>query len=270
MNVSSFRLPRMDCPTEERLVRTALEGIEQIQGLEFDLPRRRLTVRHSGDARAVLALLVPLGFGAELEETGAATTAPPSDESGANESRVLWSVLVINAIMFVVELTFGLRARSSGLVADSLDMFADASVYGIALYAVGRQSHAKIRAARAAGWLQLALAIGAFGEVARRMLTGASPEPPTMIGVAIAALIANATCIALLFRHRAGGAHMRASYIFTTTDVLANIGVIASGALVAGLHAAWPDWVVGIIIASLVTMGAVRILRIGTERVQKV
>jgi Co/Zn/Cd efflux system component len=164
--------------------------------------------------------------------------------------------------MFVVELLAGWLAESTGLVADSLDMFADAAVYGLALYAAGRAPALKLRAAHASGWLQMALALGAFAEVVRRALTGSEPEPPAMIGVGFVALAANATCLLLVARHRDAGAHMRASYIFSANDVLANLGVMAAGALVAVTGSRGPDLVIGSLIAALVLAGAVRILRL--------
>jgi Co/Zn/Cd efflux system component len=112
------------------------------------------------------------------------------------------------------------------------------------------------------GWLQLALALGAFEEVARRAVSGSEPEPPAMIGVSLVALAANVACLVLVHRHRHRGAHMEASYIFSANDVLANLGVIVAGALVAWTGSAVPDLVIGTAIAGLVLRGAVRILRL--------
>lgn len=61
----------------------------------------------------------------------------------AEQARILWIVLGINAAMFVAEFVAGLIAQSTGLIADSLDMLADAAVYGVSLYAVGRSAGLK-------------------------------------------------------------------------------------------------------------------------------
>jgi Co/Zn/Cd efflux system component len=82
-----------------------------------------------------------------------------------------------------------------------------------------------------------------------------------MVIVGGLALVANLTCVVLLSRHRTGGVHLRASWIFTTNDTLANAGVILAGLLVAVTGAAWPDLLIGTAIAMLVASGAVRILR---------
>lgn len=260
---STFAIPGMDCPSEERLIRMALDALPEVQRLQFDLENRRLEVRHSGAVEAVLARLEPLGFGARLDSTVEAspeTEATPSDP--AAESRVLKQLLAINAAMFVVEMLLGLVAQSTGLIADSLDMFADAAVYGLSLYAVGRAVAAQRRAAKVSGWLQMVLALGALAEVARRSIMGSEPVESLMIGVALIALVANLSCVALLAKHRDGGVHLKASWIFSTNDALANLGVVLAGVLVAVTGHAWPDLVVGTAVGCLVLWGAVRILRL--------
>lgn len=177
------------------------------------------------------------------------------------EAKTLRWLLGINALMFVVEIVTGWLAQSTGLIADSLDMLADAAVYGLALYAVGHAGR-QLGAARLSGWLQMLLAFGVLSEVVRRWLFGSAPEPLPMMGIALLALVANVTCLALLARHRDGGAHMRASWIFSTNDVLANLGVILAGALVAWTGSNIPDLLIGLLIALLVLNGARRILQL--------
>lgn len=175
------------------------------------------------------------------------------------EAKTLRWLLAINAAMFFIELAAGWLAESTGLIADSLDMFADAAVYGLALYAAGHTGRQQ-GAARLSGWLQLLLALGTLAEVLRRALFGSEPEPAPMMGIALLALAANLACMALLAKHREGGAHMKASWIFSTNDVLANLGVMAAGALVAWTGSNLPDLVIGTLIALLVANGARRIL----------
>lgn len=177
------------------------------------------------------------------------------------EAKTLRWLLAINAVMFVVEIIAGWLAQSTGLIADSLDMFADAAVYGLALYAVGHAGR-QLRAARLSGWLQLLLALGALAEVLRRWLTGSAPEPLPMMGIALLALVANLACMAMLARYCEGGAHMKAGWIFSTNDVLANLGVILAGALVAWTGSNVPDLVIGMLIGMLVLNGARRILNL--------
>ncbi|WP_221928902.1 cation transporter [Tepidiphilus olei] len=267
--MSLFSVPKMDCPSEERMIRLALENTSGLAALEFDLGKRELRVFHDGPVEPIASKLESLGLGARLiastESNGPHTVDGQSDSqpSSEQESRALKWLLAINAAMFVVEVTIGWIAQSTGLMADSLDMFADAAVYGLALYAVGRPTEHQLKAARLSGWLQLLLALGAMSEVLRRFVFGSEPEPPLMMGIALVALIANVTCLVLISSHRKGGAHMKASWIFSTNDVLANLGVIAAGALVAWTGSRYPDLVIGSLIALLVLNGARRILRLG-------
>ncbi len=256
-----FSVPKMDCPSEEKLIRMALETLPEI-ALQFDLATRQVTVIHPGPADAVLNRLTPLGLGAHpiASDTADGFEGPLAATDDAAETRTLRVVLAINALMFAVELALGLAAESTGLVADSLDMFADAAVYGVALYAVGRAAAMKRTAARLAGWLQLLLALGALVEVGRRFLFGSEPVSMLMMGVGLLALIANVSCLVLVARHRDRGSHMKASYIFSANDVLANLGVIVAGALVAVTGSAYPDLLVGTLIGLLVLNGARRIL----------
>lgn len=82
-----------------------------------------------------------------------------------------------------------------------------------------------------------------------------------MIGVAILALVANIVCMALISKHREEGVHMKASWIFSTNDVLANIGVIIAGLLVQLTQSPYPDLAIGLVIGAIVVSGAFRILR---------
>ncbi len=263
---SQFSVPKMDCPAEERMVRLALRDVQSIAGVEVDLAERRVRVVHDGSVEPVAAALASLDLGVTRLST---VESAPSDVAPAaggatppEEARTLYTLLAINAAMFVVELASGWIAQSTGLVADSLDMFADASVYAIALYAVGRDTRHQRRAARLSGWLQACLALGAMVEVVRRLWSGSEPEPPLMMGIAAIALVANVSGLLLLSRHRKGGVHMQASWIFSTNDVLANLGVMVAGVLVAWTGSPVPDLAIGSLIAILVLNGARRILRL--------
>ena len=177
------------------------------------------------------------------------------------QARVLWTLLAINGAMFVAEFGAGVVAESTALIADSFDMLADAAVYGVSLYAVSRSALARASAARLSGYFQLGLGAFAFFEVARRALLDSSPEPLFMIAVSTVALVANVVCLRMIAVHREDGVHMRASFIFSQNDVVANCAVILSGILVA--LSGWPVWdlLAGTGIGSLVFWGGLRILR---------
>ena len=259
---TEFSLPGMDCPAEEQQVRWALAGAP-VMAMTFDLPGRRLVVHHAGSAEAILARLTPLGYRAALMATQPAEGAGADEVSqGSAEARVLWGLLAANAVMFVVEIGAGWWAKSAGLMADAMDMFADAAVYGVALYAVGRSAAHQLTAARLSGVFQLLLGLGALAQVGQRVIAGEAPAATVMVGISVLALLTNIGCLLLIARHRHRGAHMKASYIFSANDVLANFGVIVSGALVGWLGVPWPDWIIGAMIAVMVLVGAWRILRL--------
>lgn len=176
------------------------------------------------------------------------------------EQRTLMTLLTINGVMFVAEVVVGWIAESTALLADSLDMLADAAVYGIALYAASRSGGTQRTAARVSGVLQIALGLGVLVEVIRRAVFGSEPTSHLMIGAGTVALAANLVCLRLIAKHRDGGAHMRASWIFSKNDVIANTGVIVAGLLVMVSGSRVPDLVVGSIVAMVVVRGGVQIL----------
>ena len=183
-----------------------------------------------------------------------------SDQVEKLEQKTLIILSAINAVMFLAELILGWLAESTGLIADSLDMLADAGVYGLSLYAVGKGIQHQSRAASISGILQIILGVGVLLEVLRRFLFGSEPESILMMTVGSIALVANLYCLMLISRHRDAGVHMRASWIFSTNDVIANLGVIISGGLVWLFGSRHPDLIVGAIISAVVVGGGFKIL----------
>ena len=177
------------------------------------------------------------------------------------ESRVLIILLSINAIMFFVEITLGIISESTALIADSLDMLADATVYGIGLYAVGREALVKINAARISGIFQILLGVVVFVDIVRRTILGSEPESLLMVLVGSVALIANVICLRLISKHKDGEVHMRASWIFSKNDVIANLGIIFAGVLVYQFDSRFPDLIIGLAISIIVIRGGILIIK---------
>ena len=183
-----------------------------------------------------------------------------SEQAQKLERKTLIALLAINAAMFFTEIILGFLAESTGLIADSLDMLADAGVYGISLYVVGKGIAQQSKAATLSGILQIILGFGVIAEILRRLYFGSEPESFLIMAVGVAALIANIYCVLLISKHRDSGVHMRASWIFTTNDVIANLGVIISGGLVWIFGSRYPDLVIGAIISAIVISGGFKIL----------
>ena len=256
MNKSVFNVVKMDCPAEEQLIRMQFNGSPEIVQLHFNLPARQLTVFHTGDVVPITHTLDGLRLGSTLLATAPSEVAALTDEV-PRDRHLLWAVLAINAFFFGLEMTTGWVARSMGLVADSLDMLADALIYALALYAVGQAASTQRGVARAAGYLQLALAVGGIVETVRRFLRPeAAPNVALMLSIAFLALLGNWATLRLLQRANTDQAHIKASQIFTSNDVVVNIGVMLAAVLVYFTHSPLPDLIIGLIVFAVVGRGA--------------
>ncbi|ARA93827.1 hypothetical protein AWN76_012100 [Rhodothermaceae bacterium RA] len=266
---TTYHIEKMDCAAEEQMVRMRLEGMDGVERLVFDLPARRLTVYHSGEAAGITAALEGLGLGARPIEQNEADTPGPTmaPAHAAEERRPLAAALAINAAFFVGEITAGFLAGSMGLVADSLDMLADALVYALSLAAAGSSMGRKRRLARYSGYLQFGLAVFGLIEVLRRFMTGEGiPDVPTMIVVAGLALLGNVATLLVLTRARRGEAHVEASWIFTSNDIKVNGLVIVAGLLVWATSSRLPDLLAGALIFLIVARGARQILALANGK----
>lgn len=173
--------------------------------------------------------------------------------------------LVLNALMFVVDVGAGLLVHSTGLIADGLDMLANASAYAIALAAIGRRGRFKANAATISGVLLLLLGLGVVIDVVRRLSSGEPPEGAWMVAIACLGLIVNGTVLRLLSKQRQDEVHIRATWIFTRADVIANIAVIVAGAVVALTGIRYFDLLVDGAIGLYVLKEALEILREANE-----
>jgi Co/Zn/Cd efflux system component len=262
MQKTTFMVHQMDCPAEEQLVRMKLTDQPGISSLQFDIPARRVEVFHTGDSAPILQALESLELDATLIGSIDANEPAPEGTTGA-ERKTLLLVLAINAFFFLLESLTGFLSNSMGLVADGLDMLADSLVYGMALFAIGGSIARKQNIARASGYFQIVLAVVGIIEVLRRFLGFEEiPAFQTMILVSFLALIGNAASLYILQKSKNREAHMRASLIFTSNDVIINLGVILAGVLVFISGSRVPDLVIGAIVFVIVARGAYRILQI--------
>lgn len=261
MERTLFHIEQMDCAAEEQLIRMRLDGLDGVDHLVFDLPKRQLEVYHTGHLDALQSSVESLGLGARVLGHEASVLVDAAASAPSVERRPLMAALAINALLFTGEMIAGVLSGSMGLVADSLDMLADALVYGLSLAAVGRTVDLKKRVARQSGYLQLALAVFGLAEVVRRVIGGEGlPDVMTMIVVSSVALLGNVITLLILRRARSEEAHVQASWIFTSNDVKVNLLVIASAVAVYLTSSEIPDLVAGAFIFAIVANGARRIL----------
>ncbi|RCL72500.1 MAG: cation transporter [Flavobacteriales bacterium] len=261
MKKSLFHIKKMDCPSEENLIRMKLDAHETIAKLDFRIEDRKLTVYHEENEQGILSSLESLALDTELITTE--ETEEKIESDAKLQSKLLWQVLIINFVFFILEMTFGLVSNSMGLVADSLDMLSDSFVYGLSLFAVGAVVAKKKRIAKFSGYVQILLALIGITEVFRRyFFEDDMPDYLTMIIVSAFALIANWLCLFLLQKSKSEDAHMKASMIFTSNDIIINTGVIIAGILVSVLSDRLPDLIIGSIVFVIVLRGAFRILKL--------
>lgn len=186
-----------------------------------------------------------------------------------SQRRTLIWVLLINFSQALLAGIVGVIAQSTGLLGAGLDNLGDSLVYFASLYAVGRSATAKSRVAKLSGVLLVAMAIGLVIDVIRRFTAGSDPVGWAMIVVAIINAATNLVCLRLLRSHRKEGVHLKASWIFTTNDMIANLGIVLSGAAVILFQSQVPDLVIGVLVAGIVVKGGWEILSDAREVKQK-
>lgn len=178
----------------------------------------------------------------------------------AEQRRVLVLVLLINAVMFVAEFGAGVIAGSTALMADASDMLGDALVYGVSLYALTRSDRWKAGAAAFKGGLILLLALGIVGNIAVKVSSGVPPSSTLMLVFGGAALIANLTCLSMLWRFRSQDVNMASTFECSRNDVISNVGVLIAAAAVAVLASPWPDILIGFLMAVIIFRSSFRVL----------
>jgi Co/Zn/Cd efflux system component len=263
MEKTVFHIKEMDCPSEEQLIRMKLSDILSIKSLTFDLKNRKLTIFHENELYRIKIAIDSLNLGSNLLETENYLDENLDTTSNKIDTKLLWIILLINFLFFIIEILFGFFSNSMGLVADSLDMLADAFVYGLSLHAIKGTLIIKKRIAKISGIFQLLLSILGFIEVIRRFIGFENiPNSHTMVIVSFFALIANSISLIILNKSKSDEIHIKSSQIFTSNDVIANIGVIIAGVLVYFLNSRIPDLVIGAVVFLFVLKGSIRILKL--------
>ncbi|MEL7067505.1 MAG: cation transporter [Cyanobacteria bacterium J06581_3] len=177
-----------------------------------------------------------------------------------NQTQVLWAVLVINLVMFVVELGASIRAASLSLGGDSLDMLGDALVYASSLYVVNKGRKAQAGSAFFKGILMFLFAIALFARATYQLFAGVAPAPAIMSTIGIMALLANLVCLMLLSRHRKDNLNMSSVWICSRNDIIANTSVLAAAGLVFLTSSGLPDLAVGFVLTVVFARSAGQVL----------
>ncbi len=194
------------------------------------------------------------------------TAIPPDTKT---QRRVISIAFALNLLMFIVGLIAGYIGQSSGLIADSLDMLADACGYVIVFAAIERSTAFKARSALISGSMLFVLGGGVLVDVIRRILVGSEPMGIMMIGAALLSLAVNGTVLRMLRQYRSAEIHLRAAYLDTKVDVIANLSVLVAGIAVFVTGFRYADLAVGAVIGLYVVREAWELIEEARNEHQK-
>lgn len=182
------------------------------------------------------------------------------EPKSAAERRVLGIALWLNLGLVATLGAAGVAAASSGLIATAADNLSDAAVYALSYYAVTRGRRWKVRAARLSGAMLLVLSLAVLADVVRRFIFGAEPVSAIMIVMSVVAALVNVASLRVLRPLHTSDVNLRAAWTFSINDLVANLGVLAAGVLVAWSGQSWPDLLAGLAIAFVAAKGGREIL----------
>lgn len=175
--------------------------------------------------------------------------------------KALWWVVILNVGFGLIEIVGGFIAGSQALKADALDFLGDGSITFVGLLALAWSGRARAGVALVQGLFLATLGVFVIGMAAWRALNAVPPEAELMGGIGIAALAVNVIAAWILSRFRDGDANVRAVWLFSRNDALANVAVIVAAGLVYWTRSAWPDLIVAVVIALLFLHSAYEIVR---------
>lgn len=175
--------------------------------------------------------------------------------------RILWIALMLNLLMFIVELAAGLASGSVSLLADAIDFFGDAANYAVSLAVLSMALVVRAKAALFKAACMLAFGLFVLGKAAWSARTGVPPEALTMGIVGFAALCVNIGVAAMLYAYRNGDANMQSVWLCSRNDALSNMAVILAAFGVFGTASAWPDLVVASVMGLLAISSAFTVFK---------
>jgi len=186
---------------------------------------------------------------------------PVFDGMDPRYKRVLWTVIAINGVMFLTEMTAGQLAGSQALKADALDFFADTVTYGLSLAVIGASLATRAMAALFKGLSLSVMALWVFGSTVYQTLILGLPSAEVMGVIGILALAANVASVGLLMPYKDGDANVRSVWLCSRNDAIGNVVVVVAALGVWGSSSAWPDLAVAALMAGIFLNSSVQILR---------
>lgn len=191
-----------------------------------------------------------------------------SELVGQRQKKTLFLVLIINAFMFIAVIIAALYANSSSLLSASIDNLGDTITYALSIYAVSRGNLAKAKVSLIKGLLILGAAMAVTGQILYKIVIPATPIFEVMGVMTIVALIANFTCLMLLWRHRNEDINMSSVWECSRNDVIENLTVLVAAIGVWLTQSQWPDTIVAILLIIILYRSAYRIIRRSKTEIQ--
>jgi Co/Zn/Cd efflux system component len=195
------------------------------------------------------------------EPCGCHGGVPVFDGVDARYKWALWTVIGLNAAMFLTEMTAGRLAGSQALQADALDFLGDTVTYGLSLAVIGASLRVRAGAALFKGASLSLMALWIFGSTLHQTLVLGLPQAEVMGVIGVLALAANLASVLLLMRYKDGDANVRSVWLCSRNDAVGNMVVMAAALGVWGTATAWPDLVVAALMAGLFLNSSAQILR---------
>lgn len=183
--------------------------------------------------------------------------------------RALMIVILINALMFIVEITAGHVARSTSLMADALDFLGDSVTYTLSFIVIGMAPLVRARTAMIKGIVLFLMAVWVLGAAGVQIWTHTLPEAPVMGVVGFMALVTNVVSVALLYKYQNGDANIRSVWLCSRNDAIGNIMVLIAAVGVFGTGTAWPDLIVGVLMGALFAQSSIQIIRLSWAEMKK-
>lgn len=179
---------------------------------------------------------------------GCASDKPPVDPK---YRRILWIALLVNALMFGVELVGGWAAGSVSLLADAVDFFGDAANYAISLFVLGLAPVWRSKTALVKGVTMGAYGAFVLGTALLHLASATVPKASTMGVIGTLALLANGLVAVLLYAYRNGDSNMRSVWLCTRNDAIGNVAVLLAALGVYQAGSGLPDLLVATVMGVL-------------------
>lgn len=182
--------------------------------------------------------------------------------------KILWIALVVNAVMFVVEITAGFSAQSASLLADAIDFGGDAANYGLSIWALSMATVWRARTAWIKGASMLVFGLFVLGKALWLAVSASVPQAEVMGAIGVLALVANVGVAVLLYAYRDGDANMQSVWLCTRNDAIGNLAVIVAAVVVWLTGTGWSDVFVAILMGGLAGQSGARVIKMANQEIR--